>query len=151
MSIHAEQRIVHQLADRLRRSLADEVKAELCRKSSKVEKSNGTYGYGLENLWEEFKYQFREEHSDYVDRYEHLVRPLCRQVVLARGYEQRVLLWMVSRAFDDMTGQRDDVDLTDYDEHDAVEVVYGGLCELANNEPLIFDPGELRDEYPEGG
>ena len=120
--------------------------------SANTENDRGGQGRGLANLWEEYKYQFQREHTDFEDRYQRVVWPLCREAVGKLSLALQQLLWLETDDFDEHDSNEEQVTLADFDPSLVVTSIYRRLGDVANNEPLIFDPDqECSDDYPPGG
>jgi hypothetical protein len=117
-----------------------------------TENDRGGQGRGLENLWEEYKYQFQREHSDFEDHYQRVAWPLCREAVEKLPAALQRLLWLETDDFDEHCTKEEQLTLADFDPSSVVTSIYQRLGDVANNEPLIFDPDqECSDDYPPGG
>lgn len=126
--------------------------ATLQDRSADTESDRGGSGRGLANLWEEYKFQFQREHADFEDRYQRVVWPLCREAVGKLPLALQLLLWLETDDFDEHDIDQEQVTLADFDPSVVVTSIYDRLRDVANNEPLIFDPDqECVDDYPPGG
>lgn len=97
---------------------------------------------GLVNIWEEFKYQFQMVNSTYTDFYEADVRKLCADTVASLPPRFQQLLWLWTDEFLELWMAQDEVALSNWYRSALADVLYRMVCEVANNEPLAFDPGE---------
>ncbi len=117
-----------------------------------TENDRGGQGYGLANLWEEYKCQFQMHSSDGVDRYHRVVWPLCEAAVEGLPIALQQLFWLDSDECEKLDSTHDDVTLADFHPTVAIDFLYHRLRYVAINERLIFDPNEeCRDDYPPGG
>jgi hypothetical protein len=120
--------------------------------SAGTENDRGGCGRGLANLWEEYKHQFQYEHTHFEDRYQRVVWPLCREAVGKLPVALQQLLWLETDDYDEHDIDQEHVTLADFDVSPVVTSIYQRLRDVANNEPLIFDPDqECSDDYPPGG
>lgn len=142
------QRIVANCTD----DVVSSIVATLQGLSVDTENDRGGQGRGLANLWEEYKYQFQREHTDSEDHYQRVVWPLCREAVGKLPAALQQLLWLGTDDFDEHDINEEKVTLADFDPSPVVTSIYQRLGDVANNEPLIFDPDqECSDDYPPGG
>ena len=133
-------------------SLVSSVITSLRGLSADAENDRGELGYGLANLWEEYKYQFQREHTDFEDRYQRVAWSLCQAAVNGLPTELQRLLWLETDDFDEHDINEDQVTLANFNLSSVVTSIYKNLRNVANNEALIFDPSqEYSDDYPPGG
>lgn len=98
---------------------------------------------GLEDVWEEFKFQVQREESFTFDLYVETIESLCRDLVKTLPDHERQLLWFDSEGYfdadEDAAPPRGD-ELID----GLAQELYRRVLELASNEKLTFDPDEER-------
>jgi len=100
---------------------------------------------GLQDFWEEFKYQMQRDESVHFEVYEETIHTYCRSTVETLKDDDLSVLWTGT---DEYFYKADEVPPfpTGAETHDAIEEeFYTRICNRANDEPLLHDPDEERD------
>ena len=98
---------------------------------------------GLEDVWEEFKFQVKNEEFVMFDVYVGMIDSFCARVVRKMPTHEQDFLWLDCDAYfdhDDDKGLPDRGELID----GVANELYRKVVELANDEELKFDPDEAR-------
>jgi hypothetical protein len=97
---------------------------------------------GLDDVWEEFKYQVQREESGMFDLYVETIERFCEDLAKKLPDHELELLWLYTDAYfdDDDEGPPTRDELIEGVTHE----LYGKVLETASNEDLTFDPDEER-------
>ena len=98
---------------------------------------------GLEDVWEEFKFQVQHEESGMFGIYAETIESLCADLVRKMPAHEQDLLWLDCDGYFDHDDNKRLPDRGELIEGVANEL-YGKVVELANDEELKFDPDEAR-------
>ena len=96
---------------------------------------------GLDDVWEEFKFQVQREESVTFDLYAETIEAFCKDVAKNLPDHELELLWLDSATYfdhDDDHGPAARGELI----AGVTQEIYGKVLEMANNEELKFDHDE---------
>lgn len=105
----------------------------------------------LENVWEEFKYQFQRDNSTYHDFYEESATQMCADAIVGLTPGLQKLLWLWTDEFEKQWLEQIEVTFDNWYSSALAESRYRAVRDIANNEELLFDPGdaESRTQHDE--
>jgi hypothetical protein len=99
---------------------------------------------GLEDVWEEFKYQAQREESFAFDLYVETIESFCKAVIEKLPGHELEFLWLNCDMYfdhDDDSGPPTREELIE----GVASELYRTILEVANDEELKFDPDEERE------
>jgi hypothetical protein len=99
---------------------------------------------GLDDVWEEFKYQVQREESGMFDLYVETIEGVCADLAGKLPNHELELLWLQTEAYfnhdeDDEPRTRDEL------VEDVGHELYGRVLENAGDQELRFDPDEEKE------
>jgi hypothetical protein len=107
---------------------------------------NDTTENGLENAWEEYKYQIQREQGPFFEAYEQTILDLCDDLIAELPIELNKLLWIWTREFDQTwPNDQDEATFDEWQSSDVAKELSNRVADVAINEQLLIDPDEERD------
>jgi hypothetical protein len=142
--------LIQKLAKQTYERLTAEAIAEFKRRTAKSGMSGSDSG--LENAWEEYKYQIQNEHGPFLFAYEQEIERICDELVSTMPIELNKLLWIWTREFEDAWSEEDEnVSFDTWHRFDVVSLLKQEVVDIAMNERLLVDPDEdsAREQFEE--